>query len=379
MAQFGTWQDSLFVLLGMFAIQFAIGNYLEPLVAGAALSISPLAVVFAVFFFGFLWGMPGAFLGVPILIAIVMLCAHYPSTRWIATLLSGTPKSRELDDDANYPIEERWGSRSSILAAATSKPTSRAPSSTPCSRLPAACSSRSACPSCSWPGRCCWSSRAAARPRPDRRLRLGAHAVRQHRHARHRRFGRFSSSPSFSPWAGSAGARLFRLVENSFWALNSVVVQPGYAATREVLRQIAEKPIRQTRQQGPIRETARRLGHCRRASHLRRRAARALSRLSERRALRQLRRDRRLAEPDRRGARQQRRADQRLSRRRRPDLGRGRRHHGAAPRSRRLRPSGPTRREDYGASCICPTSMSSASATAFASRADGPARAAMSG
>lgn len=34
---------------------------------------------------------------------------------------------------------------------------------------------------------------------------------------------------------------LFRLVEGSFWALNSVVVQPGYAATREVLRQIAEK------------------------------------------------------------------------------------------------------------------------------------------
>jgi predicted PurR-regulated permease PerM len=91
-AQFETWQDSLLVLLGMFAIQFGIGNYLEPLVAGAALSISPLAVVFAVFFFGFLWGIPGAFLGVPILIAILVLCAHYPSTRWIATLLAGKPK-----------------------------------------------------------------------------------------------------------------------------------------------------------------------------------------------------------------------------------------------------------------------------------------------
>ena len=34
---------------------------------------------------------------------------------------------------------------------------------------------------------------------------------------------------------------LFRLVENSFWALNSVVVQPGYATVREVLRQIAER------------------------------------------------------------------------------------------------------------------------------------------
>jgi AI-2 transport protein TqsA len=94
-AQFETWQDSLFVLLGMFAIQFAIGNYLEPLVAGKALAISPLAVVFAVFFFGFLWGMPGAFLGVPILIAIVTLCAHYPSTSWIATLFSGTPQPRD--------------------------------------------------------------------------------------------------------------------------------------------------------------------------------------------------------------------------------------------------------------------------------------------
>jgi predicted PurR-regulated permease PerM len=94
-AQFGTLHDSLFVLLGMFAIQFAIGNYLEPLVAGAALSISPLAVVFAVFFFGFLWGVPGAFLGVPILIAIITLCTHYPSTSWIATLLSGTPQPRE--------------------------------------------------------------------------------------------------------------------------------------------------------------------------------------------------------------------------------------------------------------------------------------------
>jgi hypothetical protein len=40
-------------------------------------------------------------------------------------------------------------------------------------------------------------------------------------------------------WFGSRS--LFRLAENSFWALNSIVVQPGYAATREMLRQIAEQ------------------------------------------------------------------------------------------------------------------------------------------
>lgn len=34
---------------------------------------------------------------------------------------------------------------------------------------------------------------------------------------------------------------LFRLTENSFWSLNSVVVQPGYATCREALRHVAER------------------------------------------------------------------------------------------------------------------------------------------
>ena len=89
MAQLDTWQAIVLVFAGLAFIQFMIGNYLEPLVAGAALSISPFAVVFAVFFWGFLWGIPGAFIGVPILITIIVICAQYPSSAWIATLLSG--------------------------------------------------------------------------------------------------------------------------------------------------------------------------------------------------------------------------------------------------------------------------------------------------
>ena len=77
----------MLVFVGLTVIQFLIGNYLEPLVAGAALTISPFAVVFAVFFWTFLWGIPGAFIGVPIMITIITLCAQYPSTRWVATLL----------------------------------------------------------------------------------------------------------------------------------------------------------------------------------------------------------------------------------------------------------------------------------------------------
>ncbi|MGD9501032.1 MAG: AI-2E family transporter [Methyloceanibacter sp.] len=90
-AQLDTWQAVILVFAGLTAIQFLIGNYLEPLAAGAALSISPLAVVFAVFFFGLLWGIPGALIGVPIMLAIIAFSAEFPASRWVASLLSGAP------------------------------------------------------------------------------------------------------------------------------------------------------------------------------------------------------------------------------------------------------------------------------------------------
>jgi predicted PurR-regulated permease PerM len=93
-AQLDTWTAVIVVFTGLTAIQFMIGNYLEPLAAGAALSISPLVVVFAVFFFGLLWGVPGALIGVPIMLTIIAICAEFPSSRWVATLLSGAPRDK---------------------------------------------------------------------------------------------------------------------------------------------------------------------------------------------------------------------------------------------------------------------------------------------
>ena len=54
------------------------------------LVVSPFLVLFAVFFWAFLWGIPGAFIGVPIVIAILTVCEQRDSTRWVATLLSGS-------------------------------------------------------------------------------------------------------------------------------------------------------------------------------------------------------------------------------------------------------------------------------------------------
>jgi predicted PurR-regulated permease PerM len=88
-AQFESWQMAVVVFIGLNIIQFIIGSYLEPLLTGASLKISPFAVIFAVFFWSFMWGIPGAFLGVPMLMVFIVYCAQDPSSQWIAVLLSG--------------------------------------------------------------------------------------------------------------------------------------------------------------------------------------------------------------------------------------------------------------------------------------------------
>ena len=74
-----------------------IGSYIEPRVAGTAVSVSPFMVLFAVFFWGMLWGIAGAFIGVPILIALATICARHPPAHPIAVLLSADSPRRIKD------------------------------------------------------------------------------------------------------------------------------------------------------------------------------------------------------------------------------------------------------------------------------------------
>jgi AI-2 transport protein TqsA len=99
-AQFESWQMALIVFASLNVIQFIIGSYLEPLLAGASLNVSPFAVIFAVFFGSFLWGLAGAFIGVPILIAFIVYCGQMPSARWLAVLLSANAAAPDADADA---------------------------------------------------------------------------------------------------------------------------------------------------------------------------------------------------------------------------------------------------------------------------------------
>ena len=94
MTQFGSWQAVIAVFACLNLIQFVVGSYVEPRVAGSALSISPATVLFSVFFWSYLWGVFGAFIGVPITIALLTFCALHPSTLWLAEIF-GSPQKDE--------------------------------------------------------------------------------------------------------------------------------------------------------------------------------------------------------------------------------------------------------------------------------------------
>jgi AI-2 transport protein TqsA len=89
MTQFESWQAVLGVFVCLNIIQFVVGSYVEPRVSGTMLSISPMVVLFAIFFWTFLWGLFGTFIGVPVTLAILTFCGQHPSSRWIADLLGG--------------------------------------------------------------------------------------------------------------------------------------------------------------------------------------------------------------------------------------------------------------------------------------------------
>jgi predicted PurR-regulated permease PerM len=97
LVQTGSWELAGFVLVTLTVVQFLIGSYFEPLFTAKALAISSFFVVFAVFFWGFIWGVPGTFIGVPIAIAFLTICEQYPATRWIAVLLSGRAPDEKPD------------------------------------------------------------------------------------------------------------------------------------------------------------------------------------------------------------------------------------------------------------------------------------------
>lgn len=87
--QFSTPWPAVVLALGLEAIVFFIGNLVLPRMQGRSLNLDPVVLLLSLAFWGALWGLPGAFLSSPLTVMAMVILAQFPSTRWIAVLLSG--------------------------------------------------------------------------------------------------------------------------------------------------------------------------------------------------------------------------------------------------------------------------------------------------
>ena len=69
------------------AVPAVFGNIIEPKVFGDSLNLNFLAVLFALVLWTFLWGVAGAVLSVPIMMAVSLVCKEVPSLRPLHDLL----------------------------------------------------------------------------------------------------------------------------------------------------------------------------------------------------------------------------------------------------------------------------------------------------
>ena len=85
--QFGTFWPPFLILVLTSGSDAVMGNLVEPRIMGKGLDLSPLLVLFSLLFWGWLWGIPGMILSVPLTAVIRIVCQNIPALKPAAVLM----------------------------------------------------------------------------------------------------------------------------------------------------------------------------------------------------------------------------------------------------------------------------------------------------
>lgn len=88
LVQFDNFWLAFWMLIVLFVFDGILGMVVEPRRMGKGLGLSPLGILFALFFWGWLWGIPGMILAVPMMVILKIVCANIPELKFISVLLS---------------------------------------------------------------------------------------------------------------------------------------------------------------------------------------------------------------------------------------------------------------------------------------------------
>ena len=88
LVQFPTYWQALTIFAVTQVTATIVGNLIYPRMQAETQNIDPVVTLLALAFWTVLWGIPGAFLAVPLTLMCMMVFAQFPDTKWVAALLS---------------------------------------------------------------------------------------------------------------------------------------------------------------------------------------------------------------------------------------------------------------------------------------------------
>lgn len=95
--QFPSLTPAIAVFVGIQIVSSVVGNLVLPKMQADSQNIDPAASLIAVGMWTVIWGVPGAFLAIPLTLALMYALAQYDDLRWLAVLIShdGDPTPME--------------------------------------------------------------------------------------------------------------------------------------------------------------------------------------------------------------------------------------------------------------------------------------------
>ena len=95
--QFPSLTPAVAVFVGIQIVSSVVGNLVLPKMQADSQNIDPAASLIAVGMWTVIWGVPGAFLAIPLTLALMYALAQYDDLRWLAVLIShdGDPTPME--------------------------------------------------------------------------------------------------------------------------------------------------------------------------------------------------------------------------------------------------------------------------------------------
>lgn len=87
------------VIISMVGIQTVIGNFIDPRLQASRLDISPIVILFSLIVWGWIWGVVGMFLAVPLTVIIQIICQNIPLLYPVSILIGSGRKIEHLKDE----------------------------------------------------------------------------------------------------------------------------------------------------------------------------------------------------------------------------------------------------------------------------------------